>query len=424
MDEIELVRHLKENENLSFREIGERLAEFYPERDIHQLTILARNTYHRHCKTKEPITQDNNLVSNNSVEYKSDGTTTFNGIVALMDGEPITPETIMKAHNLNPKEWEVVSYRTNFWQSQAKNSKKILLYQSKITVRPKQQTDITFEDIDNYFKNKDYGKSKPPIICLNHDVLSKNTLEICLADAHVGLLAWRNDSGNDYDLKIARDRFYECIEDIKDRCRDRKPKKIVFASLGDFLHIDNVDNATTKGTRQDVDGRVAKIVEYAEDMLINGLTMLGDIAPIEYVYCRGNHDTLSGYMLARSAMNAFRNDKNITFDLLPNPIKKKMYGSNLVMYHHGDLSKQNIDDLIPKFAREEFGKSRHSELHMAHLHDEISRTKGGSVIRNISTITASSYWEHKEGYSSPIKAVSSFLWNDERGLREMWYSNV
>ena len=367
--------------------------------------------------------ESENRMSAQSAEYKSDGSATFEGIISLMEGEPITPEIIMHAHNLDSAKWDVMAYKTNFWQAQAKGGRKMLLYQSKITVKPKETPGITFEDIDQYFETKDYSKDKLPIECLNYDK-DGVTVEVDMADAHAGLLAWRSDSGNDYDLKIAKKRFFECINDIRERCSSRKIKKIVLVSLGDFLHIDNGENSTSHGTRQDADGRIGKIVEYAEDMLIDGITILGQIAPVEFIHIIGNHDEITGVMLARSVANAFRNDGNVTFDVTPNPIKHRLFGKNLVLFHHGNLPKANIDDLIYKHAREDFGKSKYSEIHLGHLHTEIARTKVGTTIRNVTAITGSSYWENSMGYKAPIKAVTTFVWDDERGLRDIWYSNV
>ena len=91
----------------------------------------------------------------------------------------------------------------------------------------------------------------------------------------------------------------------------------MFITLGDILHVDNDNGTTTKGTQQQMDGRMAKITECAEDMLIDAITILGNIAPVEYIYLAGNHDREFGYMLARSVSNVFRNDPNVTCDISP-----------------------------------------------------------------------------------------------------------
>lgn len=357
-----------------------------------------------------------------SVEYRSDGSATFEGIIVLMDGEPITPEIIMEAHNLDSRQWDVMSYKTNFWQAQRKGGGKMLLYQSKITVKPKKQPEITLEDIDRYFETKDYSRDKLPIECLNYDT-DGEILEIDLADPHIGLLSWRKEAGEDFDLKIIKKRFFMCINDIVERCKYKKLKKIVFVNLGDVLHADNNNQTTTNGTFQQTDGRLEKITECAEDMLIDSITILGRLAPVEVVYICGNHDRLTGYMLIRSVMNALRNDPNITFDISPNPIKHKVFGVTLVVLHHGDLPKKNVFDLPINFAREHISKTRFTEVHCGHYHTEETKVVGGVKVRYLPTIASASYWENQQGYKSD-RAIVCYLWNEKTGLRETWYTMI
>ena len=371
-------------------------------------------------EVKPELTED---TFRQSAEYKSDGTATFEGIIALMEGEPITPDIIMKAHNLDENKWEVFSYKTNFWQQQAKGGKLLVLYQSKITVKPKKKDAITFEDIDKYFENKDYSKDKLPIECFNYD-LNGEILEIKVPDLHIGLLAWREETGEDYDLKIVKENFFKCINDIVKRCRHRRIKKVVFVTLGDLLHVDNDQGTTTKGTQQQMDGRMAKIVGCAEDILIDGITLLGQIAPVEYIYIAGNHDRVCGYMLARSVSNVFRNDPNVTCDISPNPIKYRRYGVGLVMYHHGDAPKKNIGEIPMLHAREELSKAKFVEINLGHYHDEEIKSVNGARIRYFPTICTSSYWEHQQAYGSSMKAIVCDIRNEEVGLRETWYTTI
>ena len=375
----------------------------------------------------QPDTKHNDAVKydgpcTKSVEYKADGSATFEGIIALFEGEPITPEIIMRGHNLDVDHWDVVSYKSNFWQQQAKGGRKLLLYQSKITVKPKHKDEITLEDIDRYFENKDYSKDKLPIECINYDPEGE-ILEIDLADPHIGLLAWRKESGSDYDLKIVKSRFFMCINDIAERCKHRKLKKIYFVGLGDVLHVDNNLQTTTNGTFQQTDGRLEKITECAEDMLIDGITILGKLAPVEFVHLCGNHDRLMGYMLARSVSNVFRHDPNVTCDISPDPIKHRVFGKTLVVFHHGDLPKKNTFDLPINFAREHISETKFTEVHCAHYHQEESKVVGGVRVRYLPTIAASSYWSHQQGYKE-TNAIVCYIWNEKTGLRETWYTMI
>ncbi len=419
MDWKNVVVELK-SQGRTWTEIAAAIQVDFPELSELQRYNKARDHY-RH-RSNHHAKHNENEIATKSVEYKADGSATFEGIIQLMDGEPITPEIIMGAHNLDVKKWETIAYKTNLWQAQKKGGNKLLLYQSKITVRPKQIDNISVEDIDTYFANKDYSKDKLPTDCINYDP-SGEILEIDLADPHIGLLSWRKETGADYDLKIVKQRFFMCINDIIARCTGMKLKKIVLVGLGDVLHADNNEQKTTNGTFQQTDGRLEKITECAEDMLIDGITILGRLAPVEFVHLCGNHDRLTGYMLARSVKNAFKNDKNVTFDISPNPIKSKVFGISLVVFHHGDLPKKNTNDLPINFAREHISGTKFTEVHCGHYHTEETKVVGGVRVRYLPTIAASSYWEHQQGYSSD-KAVVCYLWNEKTGLRNTWYTMI
>ena len=259
-------------------------------------------------------------------------------------------------------------------------------------------------------------------------------MEIDLPDLHSGLLAWRKETGEDYDIHIAKESFYQCIYDIVDRCKHKRLKKIIFVTLGDLLHFDNDNQTTTKGTFQQADGRLTKIFDATMDMLIDGITIIGDIAPVEVVYICGNHDRTTGYMLLKAVENAFRRDDNVQFDTEPNPQKFRRFGKVLIGWTHGDMQKQNMSGWLQQSARAEYGQSEFAEVHAGHYHSlkaietkrDLTQTEdsGGIIIRYLPTICNASYWEHQQGYISALKTMMCFVWNEETGLREMWYSNI
>lgn len=358
----------------------------------------------------------------NKVSMLSNGDIVFEAIIELLQGEPITPQTLMKAHNLDSEKWKIISFTSNAWQSQIKGGEKTTLWQSKITVRENKDTQITFETIDNYFKNATFKTRKiMPTFSYNK---SKETLEIVYTDPHIGLLSWRHETGADYDLDIVAQRFKDCIADTVNRCKGRKFKKILFVTLGDILHIDNDKNETTAGTLQQADGRISKIFDKAVNLIMDCIEKLFELkTPIEYVYTSGNHDRNTGYFLAKTLKMAYSKNKNIVFDIKPNPTKAKVIGNNLIGFCHGDMPRKNLGEWLQKTYRKEFGNSRFAEVHCGHLHSEITKENCGVLVKNLPTICESSYWEHQQGYKS-TRGTMCFVWNDDTGLRETWYNYI
>ena len=374
-----------------------------------------------------------------SKRYNQDGTVESVCLIELWDGEDLTPEKILAFHKLDSEKWTVVSYTNNVWHAMMgkdHNNDRKQMYQSKVVAKPK-VAGLSFADIDNYFKSKDFTFTKPIISPLQYDP-SGEVLEICLPDLHSGLLAWAQETGADYDIHIARDALLRCINDIADRCKGKSFKKIYFATLGDLMHIDNDAQTTSKGTFQQADGRVAKIFDYTLDMLIESVDILAAIAPVEVVYLSGNHDRNLGYTLIKALQMAYRKQTDIVFDVCPNPMKHRLIGCALVGWTHGDMQAKNLGTWLPERARQEYGLARFVEVHAGHNHNENTKENyvlkavenstvyqaAGVVVRHLPRISNSSWWEHQQGYPVGQRTMMCFIWNEHTGLRTTWYSSL
>lgn len=409
---------------VSWNAIAAELMKEFPDLSLEQIKERARSFYRKRpeYKGKPQGGAEFTPEPKRSVSYKDNGEMVFEGIIELLSGQAITPEIVMEAHNLKPDEWKVVSFTSNAWQSQVKGGSKMVLWQSKITVRPRTESEITFADIDRYFAGKDLTA---PVVTVNskYDPTGE-ILEICIPDLHVGLLSWRHETGEDYDLNIARDRFLNAIFDIVSRSQHHSFSKIVFVTLGDLLHTDNDNQTTTKGTFQQVDGRLAKIFDYTLDMVIDAIHVLSEIAPVEVIYICGNHDRVLGYTLVKAAEKAFTGNGRVKFDVSPNPQKFRVFGDALVGWTHGDMPKKNMAGWLQDRARREFGQTRYAEIHSGHYHSEEVHEAAGVKIRYMPNLAAASYWEHQQGFPQTTKTVVCYRWHPRKGLRSIWYNNI
>jgi hypothetical protein len=131
-------------------------------------------------------------------------------------------------------------------------------------------------------------------------------LEFAPFDLHWGKLAW--DKSIDYTLQTAS-KF-----DIS---------KIVFPFGNDFFQIDNEQNTTTAGTRQDTDSRFKKILREGRKLIINTIDKLRTVAPVDVIIVSGNHGGLSEFMLGDLLEVKYENDKFVNVD--NSPTSRKYY---------------------------------------------------------------------------------------------------
>ena len=323
----------------------------------------------------------------------------------------------MEAHKLATNEWDVIAFTSNCWQQQTAGGGKIDLCQSKLTVKPKKQPEISLADVDAYFDEKRFKPIVPPTDYKYID--DGEVLEVTYVDPHNGLLAWQNESGENYDLKIAQERFLKCAWDIVSRCKHKKIKRIIFCMLGDILHTANDRQETEKGTFQQVDGRYVKITDTTEATIVNVIAILKSIAPVEVVWVSGNHSRISEYLVVRSVEKSF---SDVKFDIAPNPIKSIKIGNALIGLAHGDMPKKNITQNVDREARM-IGGIKYIEQHCGHFHSEITTWVNGIIVRYLPCLCSSSAWVHQQGYLD-FKAMISFVWSETNGIREYWVNNI
>lgn len=380
--------------------------------------------YYRQKSNKTAFEDIETAKSKYGVEQSinKDGSYSRNALVEITEEQSKDIDFMLKVHGFEPCEWELINIKNKVWNTYSKLDKISTLYSSAITARPK-KVEWSIEDMDKYFETRQFKNFKELTKPTNYES-NGEILEIDLPDLHAGLLSWDKETGENYDINITKENFLKCFNDILERSKNRKFEKIILATLGDLLHVDNDNQSTTRGTPQQVDGRVSKIFDITMDMLIDAIEILGNFAPVEVIYVSGNHDRLLGYTLLKGIEKAFRNDDNIKFDVSPNPRKFRKYDNVLIGWLHGDVNKNNISEWLQVEARKEYGDTKFAEVHCGHLHHQQTLEKSGMIIRYLPTICASSAWEHSMGFNKSVKTVVSFVWNKKSGLREMWYSNI
>lgn len=352
--------------------------------------------------------------------------TTYKGLIAISPNDNVSKDYILEQYGLSKMEWRIVSFTMNEWQSQVKGGTTLNLQQFKLTVAPKQSEDFSPEDIQNIINdsianvlNKNGAKIRDfdQRFAKVREKKDGYTVEISLPDIHVGLLSWRRETTEDFDLNIVYEQVMHAVTQIYNKMilMNIPIKKILLVTLGDVLHVDNDVQTTTKGTFQQVDGRFPKIVETAYDLLFAIITKFAQLAPVEYIYIPGNHDKDTGWQLAFNLSKVFEQMQNIrvTCDCEPNPHKYRIIGKVALGWTHGDARGKNLDGLMNMLIRGH-NNIEYKCLHAGHLHSSHSHTSvdGGCYVENLDSLCPASLWEHTQAYGkTPMRYVTAFLWD-------------
>ncbi|MGZ6045578.1 MAG: hypothetical protein ACXWNW_13705 [Isosphaeraceae bacterium] len=160
-------------------------------------------------------------------------------------------------------------------------------------------------------------------------------LEIDLFDVHFGKLAWRAETGQDYDLRLASLVYRNAVEDLLGYASGFEVDRILLPIGNDFYHVDTLNSTTTSGTHVDSDGRYAKIIEAGEMAVVWAIERLTQVAPVSVLWVPGNHDRVASYHLVRTLAAWFRQCPHVDVDHSPKVRKYFEYGKNLLGYTHG-----------------------------------------------------------------------------------------
>lgn len=412
---LELAQEVRtENEgNNNWNEVSTRLGLRY---GIAKTPNACRKTYQRNNnkqgiepKSKEILEIKPSTFAKFGLEQ--DGTQTSERMLALSESDMKNPTSLMKAHGYNPDLFELLSATNNFWGNQQ--------YQSKIKVKPKTiDSELSREDIIclvKEIKPIEYEFKLKPIFDDNEPL----ALEININDVHINMLSWGEETGEDYDYKIALENIRRVLDKIERKIYNLPITKLYLCFLGDFLHTDNEQGTTTKGTLVDSDSRPKKMIIKSNEIVMEIIERLA-IVDTEVYWVEGNHSRNLEFAVFNAMPFIFKNYKHIKFDVRPIERKAFVFGENLVGLSHGEMNKQNEFLWLQNEFREEWGKTSYAEQHSGHVHHESVQTKGGIVKRSNPAFTGVSKYEFHEGYHS-FSRVIGYLWHKEDNLLEQYY---
>lgn len=355
------------------------------------------------------------IIYNESSELKSDGTFTSDKLVEMSEEDKRSPQRMLELHNLDPELWEVYLVRNNLWHSQRKNDKgRLLLYQSRLTAKPKQNKSITFEDVDKFFENHKY-QSK--INIKKYKDNNEKVLEIDIADMHNGKLPYLDDDS-------VQDNFYYTLSEILNRSKGKNISKIYFTPMGDTSNFDNINGSTTSGTPVSNNKTLQTVFDETTTMFIDAIEQLSNIAEVEVLHIPGNHDLGFSYYLVKSLEMYFRRYNGVKIDTDHRIRKFRQIGNTLVGFSHGNMSKANSKNWLQVEARELWGKTKYSEIHSGHWHNQIVSEGGGTIIRYLPSISSPDNWHYEKGFVGAVRSTCCFLWDLDKGLEEQWFINI
>lgn len=259
-------------------------------------------------------------------------------------------------------------------------------------------------------------------------------LEVSVFDAHFGKLAWKPETGSNYDLKIAEEVYLKAVQDLAGYARGFHIERILFPIGQDFFHVDNLESKTTAGTPQDCDGRYGKIMVAGTMACVKAIDHLADLAPVKLIWIPGNHDRTSSYHLGMFLWAWYRNNPRVEIDMARTQTGRRyeQYGPVVIGFAHGDgIRHEKLPAVMMHEAREMMATSRALEIHLGHMHksqEMVYRNtdthSGGVRVRILPSLSGTDKWHYDQGYVGSARAAEAYLWSKRTGYVGHFSANV
>ena len=398
--------------------------------------------YRRKRRKIEDAATDNNNNNNNfqnnikqqintNVYSQCNADGSFEGATNIEDVE-ITkdPETLLNTLGFDPSKWNLLTYRVSQWQQPGSNGK--VLWGLKYKVSPK--VEFTYRDAINCAKDAfkeailpyDVEKWKVELEDEIEEYDDNKLMEIPPVELHLGKRADTIESGEDYDLDIASNRFFDIITSIVEKQKIEKCGKCLLVIGGDFFNAES-DYATSihKIPQQEAASSLKTFTKGLRMYISAIFTLKKYFKKIDVMLCAGNHARSKETYLYLTLEQRFYNDNAVKF--VDNYRKTQAYefGDCVIFYNHGDVKMNQLLKSIPAGFPNIWGKHKYRELHLGHLHKEYTvNDDGGMITRRIGAPCSTDAWHEENRFVGAVKKHEIFIWDKYNGLEQLYYINI
>ena len=222
---------------------------------------------------------------------------------------------------------------------------------------------------------------------------------IPIGDAHLGMRAWQEECGQNFDLKVAQDDLRTAFMRLIEKAPDADT--CLIAEMGDYLHYESNSYATPQsGHVLDADSRFIKMARVGIQILIDAIECA--LTKFKHVIIRnviGNHAPHAEQVLSMALDLFYSNNDRVTVETTANKFYYHLFGEVLIGLTHGDGPKlDKLPGVMANDAAEEWGKSKHRYMYVGHVHHKDVKEYPGCTVETFNTLAPTDAWHRKMGY--------------------------
>jgi transposase-like protein len=244
-----------------------------------------------------------------------------------------------------------------------------------------------------------------------------------VGDHHFGMLAWRPEVGESYDVEIAED----LLASAMDHLLQTTPQcdTAIVAPLGDLFHYDGAQAVTPEHRNiLDSDTRAAKMIR----VVIRSIRRMIEAAARHHNHVHviieiGNHDLSNAIFLAQTLDVLYEDNPRITVDISPAHFHYYEFGATLLGTHHGHGVKMDkLPGIMAQDQREAWGRAKFCYWHTGHIHHDEQHDFGGVSVESHRILAPPDAYAHQLGYRH-IRDMKAFIYSRKYGRLATYNAN-
>jgi hypothetical protein len=266
----------------------------------------------------------------------------------------------------------------------------------KTDVEKESQTEALRELVESLVNDLPKLKKKP----FEKTFTSEDLMAVYpLGDPHVGMKAYKDEAGDNWDLKTAQEVFCG----VFDRLVKTAPscEKAVIVNLGDFFHRDNVAGVTERHRHTlDTDGNYMMMVDTGLKIMIQMInSALDHHHTVKVINIIGNHDDTGAMFLQAALKHMYENESRVEIDCTSSVFQYFQHGSSFFGVHHGHTCKADKLPLVMATDKpKEWGDSEYRYWLTGHIHHDTRKEYSGCSVESFRTLAAKDAYAYSGGY--------------------------
>ena len=247
------------------------------------------------------------------------------------------------------------------------------------------------------------------------DTVDGKLVFYALADIHLGMRAWGDETGEDYDTDIGVTRVNDGFGDLVNA--SPPSKEAIIVAIGDSLHA-NDETAQTPSSKHvlDVDSRHYRVQDMAIEMFAAAVELAAQKhQQVTFCILPGNHDRDAYRAIMFAMRERYRTNSRVTIIASPMEFFVHEFGKCMIACHHGDKAKavRLVLDAADRWP-EMWGRTRYRHYYTGHLHHHKSEDIGGMAWTQLRAITAKDAYASGHSYGAKAQMVS-YVFDQDRG---------